>query len=110
MAYVLKMLRTRKFLVQNVNLVLPTVVFPPMNIFKGGRLFALESSLKSHRFVHSDERTVQCQETGCGKMFKHKAALVVHMRSHSDDRPFPCPLADCDSEFKTNQDLLRHAR
>lgn len=71
-----------------------------------GKSFWKESSLRAHRFTHSDTKPYMCQI--CLKSFKLKNSLRSHINTHNQERQFVCE--ECGKTFKKNSTLIEHKR
>ncbi|XP_057900853.1 zinc finger protein 623-like isoform X1 [Melospiza georgiana] len=69
-----------------------------------GKGFKDNSTLFTHRRIHTGERLYECDK--CRKKFLTSSSLLKHYRIHREERLFCCP--DCRKGFKHNSDLVTH--
>ncbi|XP_008121827.1 zinc finger protein 22 [Anolis carolinensis] len=71
-----------------------------------GKTFNLNSKLKLHQKIHSEEKPFECPE--CGRHFRHKGNLQTHQRIHVKDKPFRCE--ECGRCFSYSWILQKHLK
>ena len=69
-----------------------------------GKLFALESNLKSHEKYHNKLLPFQCQT--CLRAFSFLSDFKRHEITHTDERPYQCLI--CQKKFKLKMQLRVH--
>lgn len=73
-----------------------------------GRQFKTNDQLKSHSYIHTDEKPIKCLYGNCEKGFRSRANREQHMRTHNGEKPFHCSVIGCGQKFKHRSVRKRH--
>ncbi|KAG5892486.1 hypothetical protein JTB14_015396 [Gonioctena quinquepunctata] len=68
------------------------------------RTFSRKCHLKSHKLIHTGEKSFQCEQ--CGTFFRARKTLRVHLITHSGEKPYQCQF--CKRNFAHKLSLREH--
>lgn len=69
-----------------------------------GKLLHSSYTLRTHQFIHADEKSHLC--TYCGKACRTKSHLKTHTRIHTGEKPYKC--AYCERRFCDRSTKFTH--
>ncbi|RMB97307.1 hypothetical protein DUI87_26203 [Hirundo rustica rustica] len=69
-----------------------------------GMSFSNSFSLISHQRIHTRERPYECEQ--CGKSFSQRSNLICHQNIHAEERPYKC--GECGKGFNCRSQLIIH--
>lgn len=71
-----------------------------------GKSFTDNAHLRDHTFVHTGEKSLNCEL--CGKSFARLSTLHDHQRVHSGERPYSCSHVGCEKRYSSRAALRFH--